>query len=49
MLKGAETLLEKGKTKKGWGEEMDTIFIKKINTKKTIIKLKKVAQTQEKP
>jgi hypothetical protein len=40
-LKGANTPLEKGKTKEGWGEEMDTILIKKINTNKTIIGLKK--------
>jgi hypothetical protein len=40
-LKRAKTLLKKEKTKEGWGEEMDTILIKKINTKKTTIKLLK--------
>jgi hypothetical protein len=28
-LKGTKTPLEKEKTKEGWGEEMDTILIKK--------------------
>lgn len=34
MLKRAKTPLEKGKTKEGWGEEVDTILIKKLLQRK---------------
>jgi hypothetical protein len=40
-VKRGQNLSKKGKTKEGWGKEMDTILINKINTKKTTIKLKK--------